>query len=118
MEWKFWKKEDGLPDFKDSALGMDTSQGMPGNAPDLSQHFDSSQSFAQPPPPSNFSTPFPSQPFASHPTQNQSEWESPGKSAVGKDLEIIAAKLDTIRAQLEMLNTRVANLEQQGKRSW
>jgi len=126
MSWKFWKKDDlALPELgvgKD--LGLD--KGL-----DLSQHFE--PQLGTPPPlpstpstfpsgfPQNFGTPSLNSP---PPAFQQPEWEAPStKDHVAKDLEIIAAKLDTIRAQLDMLNTRMANIEQQnrsepGKRPW
>jgi hypothetical protein len=125
MSWKFWKKDDlALPELS-SSFGKESSFGRETAGMDLSTHFDASnQSFAPPPPqnsiPSSFS--------GYNPQFTQPAAPAPGIPVhddrdISKDLEVIAAKLDTIRAQLEMLNTRVGHLEQsanqaQPKRPW
>lgn len=119
MSWKFWKKDDlALPELT-ASYPKDTS--MP--SMDLSQHFEASSQSMPPPPqmnsmPSSFSGYTPPQSYSmpvGQPVQEHTD--------ISKDLQVITAKLDTIRAQLEMLNTRVANLEQtnnqvQPKRPW
>jgi hypothetical protein len=129
MSWKFWKKEESLPDFGSSYGKTDFGLKDP-TALDLSDHFQPSAlppapafSPTQPPMPSSFSQPS----FNPQPSFAPQSFTPPGAPAqeesphIAKELEIIAAKLDTIRAQLEMLNSRVANLERdQGppKRPW
>lgn len=139
MSWKFWKKEDDLAlpdlnsfktDFGKADLGLKDNSGL-----DLSAHFEPpAGQFTPPPMPST-----PSQPSFQQPAFSPSTFQQanplpsypPGSPVpddndhtqqhIQKDLEVIAAKLDTIRAQLEMLNARMANLERdQGppKRPW
>ena len=138
MNLKFWKKDDlALPDFKAdlprSELGLSTNTNL---GLDLSSHFEpgAGQLGGLPPSQSNFGMP-PQQSFQqtfpqqAQPLGAQSSFMSgqpftnpvqpaheEHQQSVSKDLEVIAAKLDTIRAQLEMLNTRIGNLEkaQQG----
>ena len=131
MNLKFWKKDDlALPELSNSysrnELGLKDTSGL-----DLSTGFDPAPQSLMPqgmqaPPtpqysfPSSFSQQAPSYP----PTAQAPVFDKEDQShSVSKDLEIIAAKLDTIRAQLEMLNTRVAHIEQsqqqvQPKRPW
>jgi hypothetical protein len=123
MNLKFWKKDDlALPELNNSfsrnELGLKSDTAL-----DLSAQFEPGQQFQAPPMPPQFQT----QPFTPStppftPAQTPA-FDEPPHNSVNKDLEIIAAKLDTIRAQLEMLNARVANLEQhnnqvQPKRPW
>ncbi len=122
MSWKFWKKDDlALPELSKNDPFKSDIGGL-----DLSNHFEPSgqmpQSSFQPSSPSSFAGFTPGAP----PPTSYAPPGVPvheGNNDVSKDLEVIAAKLDTIRAQLEMLNTRVANLEHQGqgpqpKRPW
>lgn len=133
MSWKFWKKDElALPDMNSSfgkgdyGLGTSTfgSSAAGNTGLDLSDHFQqgsSAQGMGTLPPPS-------SAPFGAQPSYAQGSSFSPPPAlitppsgsmgsepmehgSVSKDLEVIAAKLDTIRAQLEMLNARVGNLE-------
>ena len=116
MNWKFWKKDElGLPELGGSSFskgdaGFGSTTGL-----DLSDHF--SPSGAQPGAMSNpaYSSPSfgqnvftPAPAMIPPPTQMH---EAERDTGVAKELEVIGAKLDTIRAQLEMLNTRVGNLE-------
>lgn len=57
-------------------------------------------------------TPYPTPTPYPQPTYQYSSPPTPPQSAVTeKDLELISAKLDAIKALLESLNQRVANLE-------
>ena len=137
MSWKFWKKDDlALPDFKSELKGMDL--GLPkenSSGLDFSSSFQTPQAPSMPviPPAQSFSQQYPSpqSSFPSTPSSfpNQSYTpqsmtpvaEDSGNAHLQKDLEVIAAKLETIRAQLDMLNARLANLERSGegpKRPW
>lgn len=122
MSWKFWKKDDlALPDygssFGKSDLGLSTNTGL-----DLSDHFSpganaaslAPQTNSYPGPSSYPPTSFSNSSFGSTPPMGAPAMpahETEPSPNISKDLEVIAAKLDTIRAQLEMLNTRVGNLE-------
>ena len=126
MSWKFCKKDDlALPDLKSdysfdkAPAGLDLCdhfQGAGGSLPPMQNQTTFSQSY---PLPQN-NQPFPPGIVQNNTTPFEAE---PSGHGVQKDLEIIAAKLDTIRAQLEMLNARVGNLEHQSrsespKRPW
>lgn len=142
MNWQFWKKGDvALPELSsfDKPGGLDltggfepnhsANAGLPGFGA-ANQGFGGTQS-AFPPPmpqtnsfPSSFNTGsgVSSQSFSPQ-GYTQQPMEESGHNSVQKDLEVITAKLDTIRAQLEMLNTRIANMERQDqqvqpKRPW
>ena len=109
----FWKKKDDLGDLgkdlgldKDLGLGMDT-----GPSPDLGMGLDTAQpqqpfqkypSFQQP----NFQ---PQQPaFQSQPVFQQPSYQGDINS---KNLEVISSKLDALRATMESINQRLANIE-------
>ncbi len=84
----FWKKQDdgGLPPLD-----------MPGtDVPPLEPFRPMNHPLAEPPP---FTPSTPSAPFSQSPNMQD------------KDLQLISAKLDTIKAQLENLNQRLARIE-------
>jgi hypothetical protein len=116
MNWKFWKKDDfALPEMQ--SIRHDPFKPEAAGGLDLASHFDPSNASAPPPPaplgqPSSFASMSPGFAGSYSPAYAAPPAEPP-HSDVSKDLEVIAAKLDTIRAQLEMLNTRVANIEHQ-----
>jgi hypothetical protein len=128
MSWKFWKKDDlALQDF--SMPKQDFS--LPNTGLDLSDHFQPGSPSAFPPPGQQAPMPSAYNSSFAAPSYNPAPSFSPIQNATpvhedhtsNKELEIIAAKLDTIRAQLEILNTRIANLERseqqaQPKRPW
>lgn len=64
------------------------------------------------------SNPFQPNGFTSAAAQHDDEHDGGGRSGNasgslhGKDLEVIAAKLDAIKSQLDMLNLRISTLEQ------
>ncbi len=119
----FWKKKDDFGDMdlggKDNlAFGDDFGQGnFPGQsaAPgtglgsdvggrgfgSYSQQYPRPQGFQQ--------QPYPQQPSFSQPSYPQPS--NYGQEVESKNLEIISSKLDAIRASLESLNQRLANLE-------
>jgi hypothetical protein len=140
MHWKFWKKEDdlGLPElggykaegfnansFGQQSTGLDLSDSFqPGNGGGGGGQFGAPPQ-QQYPPTNGFGQGFTPPAYAPGvvPPSAGQDLEDHHQQNISKDLQVIAAKLDTIRAQLEMLNTRVGNLERdqngpQGKRPW
>lgn len=111
----FWKKKDDLGDLgkdlgldKDLGLGMDT-----GPSPDLGMGLDTPQqpqqafqkypSFQQ----NNFSQPG----FQSQPAFQASQQPSGDSYINSKNLEVISSKLDALRATMESISQRLANIE-------
>jgi|SRR3989344_1307050 len=111
----FWKKKDDLGDLgkdlgmdKDLGLGMDTGPspdlGM-GLEPQQQQPFQKYPSFQQ----NNFSQPgFQVQPAFQAPQQPSYQGDS---YIASKNLEVISSKLDALRATMESINQRLANIE-------
>ena len=103
----FWKKKDefeniGLGDKENLAFGEDfglQGQGV-GQQP--------SPGFGQPQPPAPGTLP-----QAQYPTpQYQApRFETPQQDINSKNLEIISSKIDALRASLESINQRLANIE-------
>ncbi|MBN2141848.1 hypothetical protein JW711_00820 [Candidatus Woesearchaeota archaeon] len=50
-------------------------------------------------------------PNSGYPSQQQSQGQSVAEINIGKDLEIISAKLDAIKAELDSINQRVKRIE-------
>lgn len=110
----FWKKKDDFSDlgldqkrpFGNDALafGSDFSMGSALGQPGMGQ----SQGFSQQPSPS-MGFPQPAYPQPSYPGY-QPRYE-PQQDMTSKNLEIISSKLDVLRASIESLNQRLANLE-------
>lgn len=114
----FWKRKDDLDDLgKDLGLDRDLGLGM-GPSPDLGmgmeaqgqQPFQKYPSFQQQP------QSFQSQPsFQPQNFQSQSFQQQPSYSnedfMTSKNLEVISSKLDALRASLESINQRLANIE-------
>ena len=107
----FWKKKDDLGDLGkdfglDKDLGLDMGQGP---SPDLgmgleplqSQPFQKYPSFPQQ---QNFQSPSFQSPPPFQPASNYSYIAS-------KNLEVISSKLDALKASIDSLNQRVANIE-------
>ena len=124
MNWKFWKKDElGLSDLGGFKSDLGSFGGASNTGLDLSDHFQPpgtppaaptfNQAYPMPPMQSNFTSPPPFSAAPPQPIQQMSSIDEHREHNISKDLEVIAAKLDTIRAQLEMLNSRVANLEKQ-----
>ncbi len=134
----FWKKSDddfsdlGLGDKNNLAFGDDFGAGMqtPGTPPSpfgssqanppnqsaYGQGFGQSsfgqpeQSFGRYPPSPAFSNPQPpAQPFT--PQYSQPRYDNPQDDLNSKNLEIISSKLDALRAAVESLSQRLANIE-------
>ena len=123
----FWKKDDefkdvGLGDKDNLAFGDNFGAGL--QTPNtLGSQFGSQQGFGQgsygqepnqgynryPQSPA-FSNPQPSMPSFG-PQFPQPRYENPRDDINSKNLEIISSKLDALRASIESLNQRLANLE-------
>ena len=112
----FWKKKDDFSDLgldekrpfgnDNLAFGNDFGMGTGLGQPGMGQ---SSQGFSQQPSPGmGFSQPAYPQP--SYPGYQPSRYE-PQQDMASKNLEIISSKLDALRASIESLNQRLANLE-------
>jgi hypothetical protein len=109
----FWKKKDefeslGLgekgaslgPDLSSSDLGLSTASGLEGG-------------YGLPTQPTQQPTP-PQPSFQQQPSYQQFQQPSPQQPqgfTAEKDLEIISSKLDALRAALDSINQRLANLE-------
>jgi len=131
----FWKKKEspfgsdslnlgGDTGLRDIGLGQDMGLGKP----NLGLHGDTQFPPQQQPPgfqnPMSFQQPVQapqySQPQSSAPIMPA----QPPPVAVGKDIEIVSSKLDALRATLDSINQRLANLErvaygeQEKKRRW
>lgn len=107
----FWKKKDELEDIgKD--LGLDKNLGLDigaGPSPDLGiglepaapqQPYQKYPSFQQP-----------QQSFQSAPAFQQPSYSTNDNYIASKNLEVISSKLDALRATLESINQRLANIE-------
>ena len=109
----FWKKKDDLDDLgKD--LGIDKDLGLDagaGPSPDLGMGIDSSQASQQPYQryPSFQQSPSFSPSFQS-PSLQQPSYNNDNYIA-SKNLEVISSKLDALRATMESINQRLANIE-------
>lgn len=127
MNLKFWKKDDfsdyKLPPLQGAGSGSDL--GLPSNGLSDANNpggtgLDLSGGFQPGATPFGNSgagaSPFASSGFApsTHDDDhNGSSGVAPASQSVhGKDLEVIAAKLDAIKSQLDMLNLRLSTLEQ------
>ena len=120
----FWKKKDDLDDLgkdlgldKDIGMGKDLGLDMgAGPSPDLGMGIDTNQvqqpyqrypSFQQP---QQGFQPVPS--FQSQPVfQQQPSYNSNDNFIASKNLEVISSKLDALRASIESINQRLANIE-------
>ncbi len=121
----FWKKKDDLGDLgkdldlgKDFDLGKDLSGpnmgpdmglGLDSNPPDFGAHQQSpplhSPPMGQPsyPPPQNFT------PISPYPS-SQPPYPDPS-IITQKNLEVLASKMDALKAMLESINQRLVNIE-------
>ena len=109
----FWKKKDDLADLgkdlgldKELGLGMDTGPsadlGMGLEAQQQQQPFQKYPSFQQ----NNFQPSFQPQPAF-----QASQQPSSDSYIASKNLEVISSKLDALRATMESINQRLANIE-------
>ena len=111
----FWRKRDDFSDLglnekqpfgnDNLAFGNDFGMGSGMGQPGMGQ----SQGFGQQPSP-NMGFSQPAYPQPSYPSYQPSRYE-PQQDMASKNLEIISSKLDALRASIESLNQRLANLE-------
>ena len=121
----FWKKDEdefkdiGLGDKGNLAFGDDFGASQPGAGfgptPGLGQGMGQGpygQQYPQNYPAQQPSMPsYPSPQFPTPQFQQQPRFGSPQEEMTSKNLEIISSKLDALRASIESLNQRLANLE-------
>ena len=109
----FWKKKDEFGDIskdlglgKDSGLGEmspDLGLGLETTRPDM---YPSYQQPSQPQPPIQQSfPPFQQQPYGASSMYNDQNY------VTSKNIEVISSKLDALRATLDSVNQRLANIE-------
>ena len=109
----FWKKKDDLDslgkDFGiDKELGLDLGAGP---SPDLGMSIEPAQQQPYQKYPSFQQSGFQPQPsFQSQPAFQQPSYQSDNYIA-SKNLEVISSKLDALRATMESINQRLANIE-------
>ena len=119
----FWKKKDDFGDLgKDLDLGKDFGKDLgmdmnQGPSPDLGAGLEpmgqSSQAFQKYPSfqgQQNFSNPSFSQPYQ-QPVQPSYPSSASDPYIASKNLEIISSKLDALKASIDALSQRVANIE-------
>ena len=107
----FWKKKDDLGDLgkdfgldKDLGMGMDMGQGP---SPDLGMGLEP----GQPQPYQKYPSFQPQPSFQSQSFQQQPSFSATDPYIASKNLEVISSKLDALRASLESMNQRLANIE-------
>lgn len=109
----FWKKKDEMEDLgKD--LGLDKELGLDagaGPSPELGMGLEQQQQPWQKYP----SFQQPQQSFQPSPSLQQPSFQQPSYQSdnyiASKNLEVISSKLDALRASLESVNQRLANIE-------
>ncbi len=118
MKWKFWEKNDGLGGLSGSDNPFGNNQNPVNDQPSNSL---SDPLGTTPPPlhpndsldtltkPSPFSTDI--QPSNQPDTINQQFAQSASSNSLEKDITILNAKLDTIKAILESVNQRIIKIE-------
>lgn len=113
----FWKRKDDMGDLG-KELGLDKDLGLmdAGPSPDLGMGLEAPQQQQQQPfqkypsfqQQNNFQPSF--QPQPSYPASQQPSYQ--GDSYINsKNLEVISSKLDALRATMESINQRLANIE-------
>jgi len=104
----FWKKKDDIEDLgKDLGLGKELGLDIgTGPSPDLGMGLEQQQQPWQKYP----SFQQPQQSFQPAPSFQQPSYQSDNYIA-SKNLEVISSKLDALRASLESVNQRLANIE-------
>ena len=110
----FWKKKDEFSDIglgEKDTLGKDLAFGDDFNLGTQPSAFGQPQQPQQPAPP----TSYPQQPsFQPQPVQPQFQpprYETPQQDMTAKNIEVISSKIDALRASVESVNQRLANLE-------
>ena len=138
----FWKKSDDFGKDMNLGLGPDNlgmggqNLGMGNQNMGLGNQGFGNQNFGMPPAQEDFGF---NTPQYQSPYQNRPQMAPPGFQAsvpmmptapqqdfsmVGKDIELLSYKLDTIKAALDMVNQRLANIERiaqgepQRRREW
>ena len=112
----FWKKKDDFGDIgKDLDLGKDLGLDMgQGPSPDLGMGLDQTPQFPQQQPYQKYPS-FQQPGFQAPSFQVSQPYQQPGASndnyIASKNLEIISSKLDALKASIDSLNQRVANIE-------
>ncbi len=111
----FWRKKDefaniGLGEKENLAFGDEFGRGQAPayNLPGLGQEQGMGQGYYGQP---GQSYPQPSMPSFPSPPRYQQPSYAPQQDLEAKNLEIISSKLDALRASIESLNQRLANLE-------
>ena len=107
----FWKKKDNLDDLgKDLGLDKELGLDLGGPSPDLGMGIEPQQQPYQKYP--SFQQPgFQSQPsYQPQPSIQQPSYQSDSYIA-SKNLEVISSKLDALKATMESINQRLANIE-------
>ena len=114
----FWKKGD---EFIDSELGNKSAPaGMDlGLGPEIGPGASIDQGYGMQPSPGLPSSQQPMQPlpfnppnFSQPPAQPQMQPQAPPQDyAMSKNIEVVSSKLDALRASLDSINQRLANLE-------
>jgi hypothetical protein len=125
----FWKKKDefadlGMGDKENLAFGNDFNSQNPNlgadqfgqtpGMPSFGQDQGSTQGFGQQQYPqySGYPSRNPSMPsYPSPQFSQQPSFQSPQQDMTSKNIEIISSKLDALRASIESMNQRLANLE-------
>jgi hypothetical protein len=114
----FWKKNDDLGDMdlggKDNLAFGDNFGGQPGatpGMPDAGMNPGMDQGMGQQPPGMAPQQQPPPPSFSQYPQQFSQPSYAPQPDIESKNLEIISSKLDAIRASIDSLNQRLANLE-------
>lgn len=103
----FWKKKDDIEEIGkdfglDKELGLDIGAGP---SPDLGMNIE------QQPQPFQKYPPFQQQSFQPSQTAFQQPSISNDNFIASKNLEVISSKLDALRASIESINQRLANIE-------
>ena len=108
----FWKKKDDL-DSLGKDLGLDKELGLDlgGPSPDLGMGIEPAQQQPYQKYPSFQQSGFQSQPsYQPQPSFQQPSYQNDNYIA-SKNLEVISSKLDALRATMESINQRLANIE-------
>ena len=110
----FWKKKDDLDSLgKDMGLDKDLGLDLGGPSPDLGMGIEPTQQQPYQKYPSFQQPSFQSQPsFQPQPAfQQQPSFGGNEGYIASKNLEVISSKLDALRATMESINQRLANIE-------
>ena len=126
---KFWKKKDDFPDLK---LGLDLGKGVGGFGKDVTSGLGGTGDLGFRPETDislrgpGAETVMEESKLTPSPLGTSSfggfSQPSPKADIMAKDIEIISSKLDALRAQMEAVNQRLANIEaymnDQKRRGW